>query len=178
MGLSWSLPQVWGTSESVAGVIYQVRGGGKVYVGSTVERDLQRRLRVHEASLRAWKKGKGGYCSVFEVLKEGQYEIVLLEEVRSSDRHDLRQREGYYFKLFGDAVVNLRNPYRHQWDKKRQHRNAMRNYQRRTPRLKAKVKARNRERVRCEACNVWVSVGYRSQHERTYKHLQNYSTFH
>lgn len=177
MGQYWSsrLTGVWGDGDQVAGYIYKVQSAtGRVYVGSTGCKDLNRRLRVHEAAWRSWQAGRSAYCSAFEVLEDGGCEIELLEVVKSNDRSVVRQREAYYFQLFGDKVVNLRNPYRQKWQKKKQHRDCMRRYQQKyVGKTQERVRESNSVRVKCDVCNVWVSRGYRSQHERTNKHFNN-----
>lgn len=177
MGNLWSVvkPGVWGDGQRVSGYIYRIQGAsGKTYIGSTTEKDLNRRLRVHEASFRLWQRRRGGYCSVFEILEGGDYDIKLLETVKSGDRKALRVREGYYYCIFGDSVVNLRNPYRQPWDHKRQRAKAMRgHYARNSGLINERNKERNSQRVKCEVCGVWISRGYRASHERTNKHFNN-----
>lgn len=175
MGQYWSsrLAGVWGSGEKVVGYVYKVQGAsGRVYIGSTTSENLERRLRVHECHWRAWLAGKSGYCSIYEILEEDEYSIERLETVKSSETSAVKVREKYYFDLFGAAVVNMRNPYRQQWEKKKQIRNAMRTYQRKERvKIRERVAKSNSTRVKCDTCNIWISRGYRSQHERTLKHL-------
>jgi hypothetical protein len=69
----------------------------KIYIGSTVK-SLEKRLEEHENSYEIWyhKDFRRGYCTSFEILKYGDYKIILIEEFPSSSIEELHKREGYY----------------------------------------------------------------------------------
>ena len=69
----------------------------KIYIGSTVK-SLEERLQEHEYDYETWyyKNFRRGYVSSFEILKYGDYKIILVEEYPCSSYEELRKREGYY----------------------------------------------------------------------------------
>ena len=69
----------------------------KVYIGSTVK-TLDERLDRHETDYEKWFNSGfcKHYCSSFEILKYGNYQIELLEEYLYSNYSELLKREGYY----------------------------------------------------------------------------------
>lgn len=64
---------------------------GKQYVGSTTT-PLSKRLGSHVSQY----KNNGTYYSVFEVLENGNYEIILIEEYPCDTKEQLLRRERYW----------------------------------------------------------------------------------
>jgi hypothetical protein len=71
---------------------------GLVYVGSTCEPTLARRLAKHVGSYKYWKTGKGKYTTSFKIIEMNNYDIVLLEEVKCETKDQLYTRERYYIE--------------------------------------------------------------------------------
>ena len=69
----------------------------KVYYGST-ELTVEERLEKHEISYRSYLKGKCRYCSSYEIIKNNNYDIKLLEECDS--KLQMCNREDYYIITF------------------------------------------------------------------------------
>lgn len=65
---------------------------GKIYVGSTIQ-TLRVRKAGHVRSFKYWKKGKGHYVSSFDIIKNGDYDIVLIEEVDCQNKEQLHRVE-------------------------------------------------------------------------------------
>lgn len=63
--------------------LYKIDGGGKVYVGRTVQKYFVSRIASHECDYKNWleKKKNSKYCSSFEVLKYKDHNFTILEEV-------------------------------------------------------------------------------------------------
>lgn len=73
---------------------------GKCYIGSTTERLLSRRLTKHVAHYKAWKNGKFCYVTSFEILRNNDYYIELLQarpDCKSID--ELRKIERYHIDI-------------------------------------------------------------------------------
>jgi len=70
----------------------------KIYIGSTAK-SLEERLETHEHFYEKWinRNFRRKYCTSFEILKYGEYNIILIEELKDCYSYeDLRKREGYY----------------------------------------------------------------------------------
>ena len=70
---------------------------GKVYIGSTTV-PLSRRLAEHRCNYKCWKEGKRNFITSFDIIKNGNYDIVLLEEFPCENNEQLYQRERFYIE--------------------------------------------------------------------------------
>ena len=68
-----------------------------IYVGSTYQ-TLNKRLKGHKNAFNAFNRGKGKYCSSFEIIKLGDYHIDLIENFPCENRQQLNCRETYFIK--------------------------------------------------------------------------------
>ena len=79
---------------------------GLDYYGSTTD-TVEERLIEHESNYKCHLKGtRKEYCSSFEIIKNGNYEIKLLEEC--DDKIHMIERETFYFDNF--ECVNIYRP--------------------------------------------------------------------
>jgi hypothetical protein len=73
----------------------------RIYIGSTCK-TLSGRLCDHRSS---YKSDKTKYCTVFEILKNEDFEIILLEKVENCENvEQLRARERFYIELNNNCV--------------------------------------------------------------------------
>ena len=91
------------------GKIYSIKSNVKdlFYIGSTIH-SLARRLQGHEEHYRRYQKGKAPYCSSFDVLATGDYDIVLYNKFPCHNKEQLELEEGYsveYYMQY-DGCVN------------------------------------------------------------------------
>ena len=87
------------------GKIYKIVGNGLVYVGSTCEPNLARRLAGHVARHKHYLKG-GKYYSSFEVLESGDYHIELVEQYPCDSKDELFTRERYQTNKIDCVNIN------------------------------------------------------------------------
>jgi hypothetical protein len=69
-----------------------------VYIGSTCEPTLARRLSNHVANYRGYLNGKRGYTTSFKIIETGNYDIQLIEAYPCNNKMELHAREGYWIK--------------------------------------------------------------------------------
>ena len=82
------------------GKIYKIvcRITGEVYVGSTCEKTLARRLVAHRSACKIYhEQNKGNYFSSFQIILRGDYYIDLLENFQCNNSDELRKKEREYF---------------------------------------------------------------------------------
>lgn len=77
-----------------------------IYIGSTTTR-LKNRLSSHVLN---YKRGVS-YCSSYEILKYGDYDIFLIEKIECDDVEDLRKAERYHIEK-NKNCVNMKLPCR------------------------------------------------------------------
>jgi hypothetical protein len=82
------------------GKIYKIvcNNTGLIYIGSTCEPTLARRLANHKRHLNHWKTGKGHYMTSYKILENNNYDIVLLENHPCDSKDDLHKRERYHIE--------------------------------------------------------------------------------
>ena len=66
---------------------------GLVYIGSTCEPQLARRLAGHVGKYKMYKNGKNHYVTSFKVLEGGDYDIVLIKHVKCNSKEELHAEE-------------------------------------------------------------------------------------
>lgn len=91
------------------GKIYRIvcNQTGLQYIGSTCKQ-LHKRMWDHKACYKSWVKGEYGYISSFEVIKGGDYTIVLVEDYPCERKEQLMSRERYYIETM--TCVNRTMP--------------------------------------------------------------------
>jgi hypothetical protein len=84
----------------------------KIYIGSTCANTVAIRLAEHVSKYKLFKEGKYHYLSSFEVLKNENYNIILIENYPCNNKDELRSRERFHIETNSNCV-NLYIPIRH-----------------------------------------------------------------
>ena len=95
------------------GKIYKIvcNTTGLVYIGSTIEKYLSRRLVEHRHQYNQYLRGfRGIYISSFKILAIDNYEILLVENYPCKSSDKLRMRERYYIEKF-ECVNIIKRPH-------------------------------------------------------------------
>jgi len=76
------------------GKVYAIicRKTGRRYIGSTCEPTLAKRMVKHVSNFKCWKEEKSR-CMSYDIIKDGDYHIVLLELYPCNSRDELRMAE-------------------------------------------------------------------------------------
>jgi hypothetical protein len=83
----------------------------KIYIGSTLK-DLSIRKALHKKKYGQFKKNKYHYVSSYELMKLGEIDIILIENVKCENKEELYTRERYYIELNKELCVNKNIPIR------------------------------------------------------------------
>ena len=89
------------------GKIYKIvcNTTGLQYIGSTCNPYLSTRLAGHRSDYKRYLQNKTRYISSFEVLKNNNYEIILLESYPCETKDQLHARERFY--IINNECVNM-----------------------------------------------------------------------
>jgi hypothetical protein len=93
------------------GLIYKIECNktGLIYIGSTCEPTVAHRLARHVCDYKRYKEGKTkNYLTSFEIIKNGDYSIYLVENYTCKNKDQLTARENQYIKDFD--CVNKNKP--------------------------------------------------------------------
>ena len=93
------------------GKIYKIvdNTNGNIYIWSTFEKSLARRLASHRAAYNFYLKNNSNFLTSFDILKNGSYKIVLLEAYPCKSRDELKARERYYIERLDCINKNIPN---------------------------------------------------------------------
>jgi len=91
------------------GKIYKIisNNSDRIYIGSTVF-EIEDRLSKHMIDYEFYEKNKYHYCSSYEVLRKGEYKILLLED--NITKKDLLSKESEYINKNLERCVNIIDP--------------------------------------------------------------------
>ena len=70
---------------------------GKVYIGSTTQ-SLASRIAGHRVSFKRFKKGKTNNITSFQIIEQGDYDIVLIENIACESKDELHRRERHFIE--------------------------------------------------------------------------------
>ena len=147
------------------GKIYAIicRKTERRYVGSTYEPTLAKRLAKHVADFKCWlENDKIRYKTSFDIIKDGDYYIVLLESYPCNSKDELRMCEQKHINL--NDCVNKNKAFISEEERKEQsNQNAKQYYEKNSDEINAKA----RERVCCPICQKEINKSSLSRHYKT-----------
>jgi hypothetical protein len=125
---------------------------GNIYVGSTCKK-LCQRIALHRASYKNYLNGKYNFVTSFKIIENGDYDIILLEEVKDCEnKEQLNARERFYIESLD--CVNKTIPGR---TKKEYYQTFKESY----------------AKIICPCCNTEVLKRVFKRHEKSIKHVNN-----
>jgi hypothetical protein len=93
------------------GKIYKIvdNTNNNIYIGSTCQPTLARRLSSHRCNFRSYERGKINYITSFDIIKNNNYDIILIENFPCSNRDELHARERHHIET--NICINKVMPY-------------------------------------------------------------------
>ena len=90
--------------------IYKIESNisGKIYIGSTCKKTLAERMSQHRSDYKRYLNGNYHYISSFDIIKDGDYDIILIESFPCDSKDQLYSRERYWTNEL-DCVNKCRN---------------------------------------------------------------------
>jgi hypothetical protein len=182
------------SNKYVRGKIYKLvcNKTDLVYVGSTVEARLCRRLSKHVSDYKRYIGGKSNFITSFRIIENEDYQILLLEEYSCSSKDQLKAKEAKYIREMD--CVNRNVPgrsgieyYKDNKDKIKEHRKKY--YHENQDKIKEyekvnqdKIKNRKKEYYQANkdklkqinycGCGGQYTTCNKSQHEKSKKHQE------
>ena len=88
------------------GKIYKIVSNccNDIYIGSTTETTLAKRLSKHRGMFKNWKSGKGNYVSSYKIFEQSHYDIVLIETYKCESKDELHSRERYWIENTANCI--------------------------------------------------------------------------
>jgi hypothetical protein len=147
------------------GKIYKIVSDStdKIYIGSTCS-SLSKRFYEHNFDYKLWLKSKQHYKSSFELVKNNDCDIILLELFSCNNKDELHQRERYWIEQNKDLIINKIMPIANEIQRK-EHLKQYRELN------KEKIKQYRTQPYKCD-CGSIIILDIKAQHKRTTKHKQ------
>jgi hypothetical protein len=148
------------------GKIYKLidNTNGNIYVGSTCELLLSKRLAKHNYNFKSYKNGKSKFVTSFDIIKNDDYSIILLEDYPCKSKDQLLSRERYYIETIDCINKELPTRTQKEWHKANQEK--MKEYH---SNYREQNKDKRYEKFNCE-CGGKYNYCNKNQHIKTAKH--------
>jgi hypothetical protein len=171
------------------GKIYKIvdNTSDKVYIGSTC-RSLVQRLTSHELDFRRYMNGKSYYNTSYDIIKNGNYRIELIENVNANNKEELYDRERYHIFNERNSINKIRLLNKTHEERVEQVKEISKQWYRQNKDKKLertktyyknnvnKIKERAQTKYLC-ICGVCYTRQHKSHHCKTKRH-QTYQTKH
>ena len=91
------------------GIVYMLSYGDMTYIGSTIM-SMNKRMNSHRIQCKRWLEGNTDYCSSYDIIKNENYELLIIEEVKKETVEECREREQWWIEFYEkDNLVNKCN---------------------------------------------------------------------
>jgi hypothetical protein len=80
------------------GKVYKIVSGELVYIGSTTQPTVAKRLAQHVGDYKCWKAGKRNFTTSFQLIESGDYNISLIESYPCNSKDELTARERFWIE--------------------------------------------------------------------------------
>ena len=160
------------------GKIYRIvcNKTGKQYVGSTCVPLLSTRLSQHKCEYKRFLQGITRYTTSFDIVKEDDCSIVLIEKVNCKNKDELYQRERYHIENLDcvNKIIPTRTRKEYKNDTKEKQHFYQTEFRKNNPEkireYYLKYKGKNTEIYNCD-CGSKVTTYHKSHHLKTKKHI-------
>ena len=148
------------------GKIYKIidNSNGNIYIGSTCEPILARRLANHVRNYKCYKKETYNYVTSFKILENDDYDIILLELFPCNSKDELHAREKHFIQATEcvNKYIPCRSPAEYYIDNKEKLNEKHKQYYENN-------KEKLNEKIICN-CSGQYTKTHKERHLRTLKH--------
>jgi hypothetical protein len=142
------------------GKIYKIvdNTNNNIYIGSTCESSLEKRLYKHKNDYTRYLKNGKKYITSFEILKNNNYKIELLEDIVCDTKYDLYIKEKYWIEHI--CCINKNKPTNYTEIGRTEYN-----------KIYKQNNKQNFNKIICD-CGGKYSYGHKSHHYNSIKHKQ------
>ena len=157
------------------GKIYKIvdNTNNNIYIGSTCEPTLAHRLAKHIQKYKRFLANKNiyGYTRSLDILKNNNYDIVLIENFPCSSKDELHKRERYFIETI--PCINLTIPTRTTKEYRIANKEKIKIFKQEKYKInKDKIKEKVKQIGRCTCeCGGHYTYGNKDKHLKTNKHI-------
>ena len=90
---------------------------GEVYIGSTCQATVAKRMAQHVLGFKKWKKTGKGFVTSYQIIERGNYNITLIEAIQCNTKDELSAREGYFIRTMVCVNKNIAGRTKKECDK-------------------------------------------------------------
>lgn len=137
-----------------------------VYVGSTCEKTLAKRLAQHVGTYKCYLKGIGNFVTSYKIIENGNYDIVLIEAYPCDSKDELHKRERHYIDTI--ECVNKSKPIAFDGEKEISQKEYNKKYYETN---KQSLKDIHGVKIKCTECGKEYTKWNASSHKKTGYHL-------
>ena len=96
--------------------IYKIssQNSNQCYIGIT-KKDIEKRLKEHVACYELFKNEKTSFITSFEIIKNGDYKIELIESFIPKTTQEKKDKEAYYIKTNNSVNKRIENRTQAEW---------------------------------------------------------------
>jgi hypothetical protein len=144
---------------------------GKYYYGSTYL-TIRERLRNHKKNYTSYLNGTGSYTTSYEIIKNNNFVIELVEEYPCSNKRELEKQEDIYIKKFmtDELCCNKQRAYTTKEERKEYMKEYLKEYKKDYWIEKCdEIIEKRKKKMICE-CGSIVRICDISTHRKTKKH--------
>jgi hypothetical protein len=142
---------------------------GDIYIGSTCEPILARRLAGHVANYKSYLNGKCNNVTSFKIIANDDYDIVLIELFPCNSKDELHSRESHYTQTI-QCVNRIKNQGLLNALGGKKSYNKFYSDQNKEP-IKKQRKQYCKQKFNCQ-CGGFCGINHKTRHERTKKHKE------
>jgi len=151
------------------GIIYKIinEDSNNIYIGST-KQTLKQRLREHKSNYKKYLEGKiKHYTTSFDLIKEGNYNIILVEELEYNTLYELKQRERFYIETLDcvNKTIPNRTKKEYKEDNREYFKQKNKEYRENNKERRLEYnKQWKKQRTKCPQCDLDINKGCLRRH--------------
>lgn len=87
----------------------------EVYIGSTCQPTVAKRLAHHVSTFKQWKRTGKGFITSYPIIERDNYKITMIESYPCNSKDELSSREGFYIRSINCVNKHIAGRSQKQW---------------------------------------------------------------